>query len=1063
MLVYLDGNGFINLRLGRNVVRILLPALVVLSFVMPAAGADDFIPRRQDKPPGPPKSPAEALAAMTVPEGFSVELVAAEPDVVNPVAMTIDERGRFWICESVEYPRREPGVGRDRVKVLEDTDGDGIIDTTTIFAEGLNIPSGIAVGHGGVWVANAPDILFLQDTDGDGKADTREVVVTGFGRDDTHELPNSLTWGPDGWLYGLNGVFNPSKIEQDGEIFEFTCAVFRIHPVTRKFEVWAEGTSNPWGIAFDPEGSLFVSACVIDHLWHLVETGYYIRQGGPYPPNTWILPSIVEHKHQLAAYCGLHYCDSDAFPPEWRNLLLMGNIHGACINADVLERNGSTYKGSPRPDFLSANDVWFMTVEQMTGPDGSLYVLDWYDRYHCYQDATADPAGVDRLHGRLYRVRYKDTPYIPVGFDLSKESDVQLIDRLDGGNDFLRATARRLLAERLIERGSGKPLNQRLSNRDYKSLRDGLWDLVNSGSEQAKRNALWTLISGGAVENFMLLKLFESDDATLRAWAVRAAGDQANSVFYSLRGDGTAGPRLRGELAEIRSHEEQMTALADDPSPDVRLQVAVAAGKGIGAASGSDPTALLMSVLKNAGDDPLIPAIVWQNLKPSLEHGGVRFLTLIEGLGDDRPAAVNAVLSRYAGMLLAAEELDAEAIAKVATLLAASEDAGAARQVLRAVFARIVSGGLPKKPRFELLKRFNERLEGARKAASHPLHRDAILLATLSLNNDAHRSTETLLKDVDAAGEDRLAAAEALIAAESIAAEGLPPAHPASALITRLVGDSASGPVEFRGGLLAVLGRSGSSDVARMLLKSFDSLQPQLRSRAIELLTQRPTWSEQLVAAIEAETISKDVLNVNQIRRLVGSSDKELAKRATNIWGTLREGRSPEREQIIADVRKLLETTPGDPVAGEKVFVKSCAVCHKIYGEGEEVGPDITRNGRNDFSQLLSNVLDPNLVIGAGYQARTVVTNDGRVLSGLVVEDTPQRIVLKLQGGKTEAIPRSDVEVDAVSPVSLMPEGLENQLTQQELADLFAYLVLDRPPTDLEARRLPGAPAFQAP
>ncbi|MGC1274226.1 MAG: PVC-type heme-binding CxxCH protein, partial [Planctomycetaceae bacterium] len=797
--------------------RVLLSALVVLSIIAPAVAADDFIPRRQDKPPGPPKSPAEAIAAMTVPEGFSVELVAAEPDVLNPVAMTIDERGRFWICESIEYPRREPGVGRDRVEILEDTDGDGKVDKTTIFAEGLNIPSGIAVGHGGVWVANSPDLLFLQDTDGDGKADKREVVVTGFGRDDTHELPNSLTWGPDGWLYGLNGVFNPSKIEHDGKTHEFTCAVFRIHPVTRKFEVWAEGTSNPWGIAFDSEGSLFVSACVIDHLWHLVETGYYIRQGGPYPPDTWILPSIVKHQHQLAAYCGIHYCDSDAFPPEWRNVLLMGNIHGNCINADVVARNGSTYQGSPRPDFLTANDVWFMTVEQMTGPDGSLYVLDWYDRYHCYQDANADPKGVDRLHGRLYRVRYKNTPYIPAGFDLSKESDDQLIERLDGGNDFLRSTAKRLLAERLIEHGHDKLLSERLSNRNYKSLRDGLWDIVNSGSKQAQRNAVWTLISGDAIEDFMLLKLFESDDATLRAWGVRAAGNYA-IAFRERRAGVVDGPQGIGERVRLRECWEQLSALTSDSSPDVRLQVAIATSKGTGLAPGSDPIELLVSVLKNAGDDPLIPAIAWQNLKPMLDGGGDRYLTplrrerlliLVEQLGPDRPTAVDAVLSRYAGMLLAAEELDAEAVATVAKLLATSEDAGAARDVLRAVFDRIVSGGLPKKSRDDLLDRFDETLEGARKAASHPLHRDAILLATLSLNNDARHSTEALLKDVDAPGEDRLAAAEALIAVESIAAEGLPPGHPASALITRLAGDSASGPVEFRGGLLAVLGRSG--------------------------------------------------------------------------------------------------------------------------------------------------------------------------------------------------------------------------------------------------------------
>ena len=297
-------------------------------------------------------------------------------------------------------------------------------------------------------MANAPDILFLQDRDGDGKADSREVVVTGFGRHDTHELPNSLTWGPDGWLYGWNGVFNPAKVvSKNGKTYEFTCAIFRIHPKTRVFEIWCEGTSNPWGIAINPEGSFFASACVIDHLWHLVETGYYIRQGGPYPPYTWPIESIVDHKHQKAAYCGIHYFDSPAYPPEYRNRLYMGNIHGNCINVDILEKNGSTYRAKAAPDFLQANDAWFMPVAQKTGPDGCLYILDWYDQYHCYQDANRDPAGIDRNKGRLYRVRYKDNPR-RTGFDLARQSDDELIKLLGSPNVYDRDIAQRLLTER---------------------------------------------------------------------------------------------------------------------------------------------------------------------------------------------------------------------------------------------------------------------------------------------------------------------------------------------------------------------------------------------------------------------------------------------------------------------------------------------------------------------------------------------------------------------------------------------------------------------------------------
>src|SRR4051812_31040315 len=211
----------------------------------------EVIPHAQKKMPGPPLSPQEALEKMTVPPGFSVELVASEPDIINPVAMHIDEKGRFWITESVEYPRRSPGLGQDRVKVIEIGD-DGKAKKVTTVIEGLNIPSGIAVGHGGVWLANAPDILFYPIEDFDNlKLGKPQVVVTGFGRFDTHELPNAFTWGPDGWLYGLNGVFNPAHVKQGDKEWKFTCAMFRIHPRTKEFQIFCEGTSNPWGIAFN--------------------------------------------------------------------------------------------------------------------------------------------------------------------------------------------------------------------------------------------------------------------------------------------------------------------------------------------------------------------------------------------------------------------------------------------------------------------------------------------------------------------------------------------------------------------------------------------------------------------------------------------------------------------------------------------------------------------------------------------------------------------------------------------------------------------------------------------
>jgi putative membrane-bound dehydrogenase-like protein len=972
-----------------------------------------MIPHGQMRAPGEPLSQSEAVRRMTVPEGFTVEVVASEPDIVNPVAMTFDERGRVWITESLEYPRSPAGPGRDRVKVLEDSDGDGKADRFSIFADGLNIPSGIAVGYGGVWVANAPDILFLRDTDGDGRADRREVVVTGFGRADTHELPNSLTWGPDGWLYGWNGVYNPSRVVHGGKTFEFTCALFRIHPRTRDFELFCEGTSNPWGVAWDSEGCAFASACVIDHLWHLTETGYYHRQGGPYPPFTWKIGSIVDHRHQQAAYCGIHFYDSDAYPARFRGTLFMGNIHGNCVNVDRLRRNGSTYAADPEPDFLAANDAWFMPVSQKTGPDGCLYVLDWYDRYHCYQDARRDPDGIDRLKGRLYRVRYNDTPRRS-GFDLSKETDEQLISRLGRPNGYDRETARRLLAER-----EGKPTDDRL-----RSIA-----LDTAAPRRTRMNALWTRVSRETSDLAFLDALMADPDPGFRAWGVRAAGN------------------LRRIPPAVR---DRLVALARDPSPDVQLQVAIAARK----IEGTEPVALLAEVASACGDDPLIPNIVWQNLHPLLaskEHAA-QFLGLITVDRLRESPALVAIAPRAVDRLVGAGWHPEVPYGKLILRLAevgSTPASLAARDAIRGLAARVQNGEFSATDltllRAETLPILHPVLD---RPPGDPLRLDLALLATSLKDPGGYDAARTAFASADQDAPSRIAALKALIAAGD---------QRVLDVVDHLLSDPAASPAAFRGQVLAALGRLDVPGLATLVITHYPRMEPELRPQAVELLTQRDVWRLPLVTAVRQARIPSSDLNANQIRRLLADKDPAFVRRVRAIWGTVREERNPGRERVIKEVRSFLRLAPGDPLAGTAVFKRVCAQCHKIYGEGQEVGPDITMNGRGSYEQLLSNVLDPSLVIGTAYQGTTVSSTDGRVLTGLLVERSPQRVVLKTQGGKLETVPGEQVEAVKVSPLSLMPEDLEKQLTPRELADLFAFLTLDKPPTDPVARPIPGA------
>lgn len=995
---------------------------LVIGFALTAGvSAADPIPHAQDKPPGPALTPAEAIAKMKVPEGFTVELVASEPDLVNPIGMTFDEKGRIWVTESLEYPRRDSGPGKDRVKILEDTDNNGSVDKVSIFADGLNIPSGVAVGHGGVWVANAPDILFYPDADGDGVADGKPtVVVTGFGRTDTHELPNSLTWGPDGWLYGLNGVFNHSHVfytkdsphfREEHPGWKFTVALFRIHPVTREFQVFCEGTSNPWGVAFDGEGSCFISACVIDHLWHLVETGYYHRQGGPYPPFTWKIESIVKHKHQKAAYCGIHYFDSDAYPEQYRQKLYMGNIHGGCINVDKVQRNGSTYFGTLEPDFLTANDAWFMPVVQKTGPDGSLYVLDWYDRYHCYQDANRDPAGIDRLKGRLYRVRYKDTPRVKI--DLPKESDKELVAKLDAGNDLIRGLAQRLLTERLFASKGDSETSKSLTQ----------LALDSKTPRRQRLHALWTTANSSGLNDETLAKLLADEDAMFRGWAVRAAGNQ-------------------GKVSD--ANRAKIVSLANDPSLDVKLQVAIASKK----VAGIDAIPTLLQVLQGAKDDVLIPRVVWQNLHPLLESDGAKFAGAITDELAKSPA-VAQVLSRAIDRILAVKTADPAALAGLFRVVTSNpgqnQDAG--RTCLQTLAARVQNRELIGAQLAGLQAKLEQPLDAILANEKHPLRLEAALLAASWKNPTALAEMLRLATDSKRPDQARLAAVEALVSAQDANA---------ATTVVALLKDVKQNSATFRGQLLATAGRLEGESVATTVLENFASLEPELKPRAVEFLSQRVSWGKKLLSEVAAGKIAATLINVNQAQKLNSFGNEQLNALLAKHWGTVRTTRDPKREEFIGEMRKLVRSKKGDPVAGMAAFNKVCGQCHKIHGQGQEVGPDITSNGRSSFEQLLSNTFDPSLVIGASYQARTVVTDDGRVLTGLLVEDSPQRVVLKMQGGKLETIPRDAVEKLKVSELSMMPEGVEKQLQPQEIIDLFAFLTLDKPPSDPAARLIPG-------
>jgi putative heme-binding domain-containing protein len=551
----------------------------------------------------------------------------------------------------------------------------------------------------------------------------------------------------------------------------------------------------------------------------------------------------------------------------------------------------------------------------------------------------------------------------------------------------------------------------------------------DSVPRQTRLHAFWSLIGSSAYKPFDEAVL-RSDDATFRAWAVRAVGN------------------MRRATPDIR---RRIIALARDPSPDVQLQVVIAARK----IDDLDSLPVLVDVLTHCGHDKLIPAIVWQNLHPLLETNGARFAELALKVPDLRhqpwprppdvwplPAAVVTLMPHVIDRVLSARAPDAKATALLLDHTF-NRAPGRALECIAAVSAKI--SGLNESHLAELKQHLGPVLEKAG-GRSSPFQLSAQLiaarlgLATLDIAGVRKKFVSTTESEAT-----RLQALDALIAVRD---RELPETLP---------GVFGSASPDFTRRVFAALGRVEQSALADVVLGEYSKLAPELQPLAVHLLMQREPWARKLLNAVLDKKLPKSVLDANQLRKIVESNDREALWAVEKAFGKIREDRNPEREKVVGEMTAYLRENIGDPFAGERVFRNICAQCHTIYGQGGNVGPDLTGNGRGSFEQLVSSVFDPSLVIGPGYQTVTVVTTDGRNLTGLVTEDSAQRVVLRMAGEGEEAVPRNQIKYTRVSKLSMMPEGLE-ALDKKDLTDLFAFLSLDKPPSDLTARAIPGAP-----
>ncbi len=1029
----------VNLAELSNTMIVSRISLAAALLTAPLAGAAEFpqLPNTERDMSIPLMPAEEAAAKMQVPPGFKVSVFASEPDVQNPIAMAWDGRGRLWIAENYTYAERPTRFDmslRDRIVIFEGTNG-GKFTKRTVFTDDVQMLTSIEVGHGGVWMMCPPQLLFVPTQDGDKPSGPAQVMLDGFTppQDNYHNFANGLRFGPDGWLYGRCGASSPGDVGAPGtpaaERIPLRGTMWRFHPKTHVFEALSSGTTNPWGHDWNEHGELFFINTVNGHLWHGITGAHFVRPHtiDPNPRVYQMIDQHADHWHFDTssdwtksrggaanafggghAHIGMMFYQGDNWPAEYRGHLFTWNMHGRRANQEIIERAktadgrlGSGYVGKHGQDVFLAEDKWFRGLDLSYGPDGGVFAIDWSDTGECH-----DSTGVHRTSGRIFKITHGEPKRVEP-FDLAKMSDAELVKLHTHANEWWSRQARLELVKRTEHNGIAEALRLKLR------------ESVEHDPDIVKRlRMLWTLYCAGFADESLLEMLLHDQNEHIRTWAVRLFVDRwPLDTCLSKRPVDEA-----SDKAIFRPAMATFLSMAKNESSGlVRLALA---------------SALQRMPMNERAD--IAGWLAGQHAEPHPEDAGDHNLPLMIWYG-----------------IIPLGDADPNLLAKVAIYFHC-EIPLVRRYIARRVVEDIEKDPKPvnallhaalfNSPAFQLdiLAGLTEGMTGWRKATK-PAIWDAFVAKLGDIKDETFRARvrelSVLFGDGRALDEVKKIALDgkADINARKAALQSLIEANPPDlrAVCEQLLGTRFLNTVAVRG-----LAKFDDAALGEKLARSYRSFIGIERPALIETLVARPAFAKALLTEVAAGKIPRTDITPFHARQIRAFNDAALTKQLNDAWGQLREP-AADKKALIAKLRARLSPdvlAKADLPAGRAAFTTFCATCHRLYGQGNDIGPDLTGAGRDNLDYLLDNIADPSAVVNADFRMTIVEMKDGRTLAGVVPAQTPKTVTIRALTGTT-TVERADIAKMEQAPVSMMPEGLLEAMSEAQVRDLIGYLM----------------------